>query len=158
MTRKEQNLKNVRQFEAEHNRKPFDLHEVYHWAVSNDLWAPPLDLAERRFIEEVSADLREEYITADNGDRVRYYHAVTRGRQGTLWANLDTGPKDHLFEGFTQRRKQSLGDCRQLRLDIDYCNRKRFVDSPIQMSFNFDADLAEEAAFKQMKAAKRKAA
>lgn len=157
MTRKERNIHNIRQFESEHSRKPFDLHEVYHWAVQKGLWSPPLDLAERRFVEEVSQDLREEYITDETGERVRYYHAVTRGRQGALWANLDTGPKDHLFEGFTQRRKQSLGDCRQLRSDIDYCNRNRFSEAPIQMSFNFDADLAEEAAYKAMKAKKKAA-
>jgi hypothetical protein len=157
MTRKERNIKNVRLFEEEHERKPFDLHEVYTWAVNRGLWSPPLDLAERKFMEEVSDALREEYITDENGDRVRYYHAVTRGRQGALWANLDTGSKDHLYEGFLQRRKGSLGDCRQLKLDIEYCNRHRFGDAPIQMSFNFDADLAEEEAYKALKA-KRKVA
>lgn len=147
----------MKRFEREHERKPFDLHEVYVWAVVNDLWTPPLDLAERRFVEEMSSDLREEYITDENGDHIRYYHAVTRGRQGALWANVFTGTKDHLFEGFVQRRKNSLGDCRQLKLDMDYCNRNRFGDDPIQMSFNFDADLAEEEAYRQMKAKKRAA-
>lgn len=158
MTRKERNIKNIQQFESEHQRKPFDLHEVFTWAVANRLWAPPLDLAERKFMEEVSSDLREEYITDEIGDQVRYYHAVTRGREGSLWGNLDTAPKDHLYEAFMQRRRQSLGDCRQLKTDVDYCNRKRFSDTPMQMSFNFDADLAEEDAVKQMIRAKGKAA
>jgi hypothetical protein len=158
MTRKERNLAIVKQFESEHSRLPFDLHEVYSWASTSGLWYPPLDLAERRFVDEVSSVLREEYITADDGTRVRYYHAVTRGRQGALWANLDTGSKEHLFEGFSQRRTQSLGDCRQLKNDIDYCNRKRFSDAPMQISFNFDADLEEEEAYRLMKRAKRKAA
>lgn len=155
MTRKERNIQNIQRFEKEHQRKPFDLHEVFRWAIENKLWYPPPDLVERKFIEELSGDLREEYITDENGERVRYYHAVTRGRQGALWANLDTAPKDHLYEGFKQRRRQSLGDCRQLKADIDYINRKRFSDSPIQMSFNFDADLAEEEAYKAMKAKKK---
>ncbi len=158
MTRKEKNMKIVKQFEEEHQRKPFDLHEVYFWATDKGLWHPPIDLVERKFIEEVAIALREEYITADDGSRVRYYHAVTRGRQGALWANLHNGSKDHLFEAFTQRRGQSLGDCRQLKSDIDHCNQKRFDDLPIQMSFNFDADLAEEEAYRKMKADKKKAA
>jgi len=158
MTRKERNIGIVRKFEEEHDRKPFDLHEVYAWAISKGLWHPPLDLAERKFVEEVSGDLREEYITDEYGNRVRYYHAVTHGRQGSLWANLDTGTKDHLLSGFLQRRKGSLGDCRQLKMDIDYCNRNRFSTDKIQMSFNFDADLAEEEAYNAMKAAKKKAA
>lgn len=157
MTRKARNIATVRQFEREHERKPFDLLEVYAWAITKNLWTPPLDLAERRFVDEVSSDLREEYITDEFGNRVRYYHAVTRGRQGSLWANLDTGTKDHLVEGFQQRRRDGLGGCRQLKFDIDYCNRNRFADDPIQMSFNFDADLAEEEAYRKMKA-RRKAA
>jgi hypothetical protein len=151
MSRKEHNIKIVKQFEMEHQRKPFDLHEVYQWASAKGLWFPPRDLAERRFIEEVAQTLREEYIAADDGSRVRYYHAVTQGRQGTLWANLDTGTKSHLSEGFKQRRQQSLGDCRQLKSDVDYCNSKRFNDTPIPMSFNFDLDLAEEEAYKNIK-------
>lgn len=158
MTRKERNVLTVKRFEMEHNRKPFDLHEVYFWAIENKLWYPPLDLAEKKFIEEVSGDLRDEFITTDDGTRVRYYYAVTRGRQGALWGNLDTAPKDHLFENFTQRRRGSLADCRQLKNDIDYCNIKRFQDRPIQMSFNFDLDLAEEEAVRKMQADKKKAA
>ena len=157
MTRKERNIATIRQFEREHDRKPFDLHEVYAWAVANDLWTPPLDLAERKFVEEVSGALREEFITDEFGNRVRYYHAVSHGRQGALWANLHSGTKDHLFEGFQQRRRDGLGGCRQLKMDIDYCNRNRFSDDPIQMSFNFDADLAEEEAYKRMKGKKRAA-
>lgn len=158
MTRKERNIKTIQQFEQEHERQPFDLHEVYTWAVGKGLWHPPLDLAERKFVDEVSGALREEYITDEYGNRVRYYHAVTHGRQGSLWANLATGSKGHLVEGFFQRRRGSLGDCRQLKMDIDYCNRNRFSTDPIQMSFNFDADLAEEEAYKAMRASKKKAA
>ena len=158
MTRKERNIKNIQKFELEHQRKPFDLHEVFTWVVENKLWGPPPDLVERKFMEEVSGNLREEYITEENGDLVRYYHAVTRGRQGSLWGNLDTAPKDHLYEAFMQRRRQSLGDCRQLKTDVDYCNRQRFSDTPIQMSFNFDADLAEEAAVKEVRLERMKAA
>jgi hypothetical protein len=156
-SRKEHNVKIVKQFEREHQRKPFDLHEVYSWATAKGLWFPPHDLAERKFVEEVASALREEYITGDDGNRVRYYHAVTQGRQGTLWANVDTGPKDHLLEGYKQRRQQSLGDCRQLKIDVDYANKKRFQDEPILMSFNFDLDLAEEEAYKEMKKKKKSA-
>ena len=158
MTRKERNLSNIRKFELEHQRKPFDLHEVFTWAVENKLWAAPPDLLERKFMEEVSGDLREEYITDENGEQIRLYHAVTRGRQGSLWGNLHTAPKDHLYEAFMQRRRQSLGDCRQLKTDVDYCNRQRFSDTPIQMGFNFDADLAEEAAVKEMRLQRMKKA
>lgn len=160
--RKEHNQKIARQFEQTHQRKPFDLHEVYQWAKNNNLWYPPKDYEEKKFVEEMADSLRDVYITADDGGRVRWYHARTGknkdGRQQTFWANLFDAPLEHLEEAFQQRRRGSLGDCRQLKTDVDYCNKKRFQDNPIQISFNFDLDLAEEEAFKQMRAELKKAA
>lgn len=158
MSRKEQDLKIVRQFEQIHQRKPFDLHEIYYWAKSMGLWFAPKDLEEKKFVEELAQVLREEYITADDGSKVRYYYAVTKGRQGALWGNLDTASRDHIGESLKQKRDQSLADCRQTKNDMDYVNRKRFQGNPIQMSFNFDLDLAEEEAYREMQAKKKKAA
>jgi hypothetical protein len=154
MSRKEQDVNLVRRFEEEHQRKPFDLHEVYHWAKDNKLWFPPKDLEEKKFIEEVAQALREEYFTADDGTSVRAYHAIVKnleGRQQTLWANMFDAPREHIEEAFQQRRRGSLADCRQLKNDIEYVNTSRFQDSPIQMSFNFDEDLAEEEALRGLK-------
>jgi hypothetical protein len=153
MSRKEQNLNLVKQFEKEHQRKPFELHEIYRWAKKKGLWEAPADLAEKKFVEEVARDLREVYIDDGEGGRVRYYHAVIKGNgaQGTLWANVWDSPKPNLEKGFSQRRQQSLGDCRQLKADINFVNKKRFQDAPITMSFNFDEDLAEEEALKRLR-------
>jgi hypothetical protein len=153
MSRKELNLKLVKQFERDHQRQPFDLHEVYRWAKGNKLWDAPKDLAEKMFIKEVAQDLREVYVETDDGSRVREYHAVIKGTgaQRTLWANIFDAPKDHLEKGFAQRRQQSLGEARQLKADMDFVNRKRFQKAPITMSFNFDEDLAEEAALKALR-------
>ena len=155
MSRKDNNRKLIRRFELGHQRKPFDLHEVYHWAKGNNLWYAPSDLEEKKFVDEVSRDLREVFMTTPDGERVRMYHAAIRGdgAQGTLWANIFDAPKEHLERGFANRRQQSLADCRQLKTDLDYCNRTRFQIDPIQMSFNFDEDLAEEDAYKRMKLA-----
>lgn len=153
MSRKEENLKLVKEFERQHQREAFDLHEIYRWARQEGRWEPPADLAERRFVEEIAKDLREVYIDDGEGGRVRYYHAVIkgRGRQMTLWANVFDSSREHLEQGFGQRRQQSLGDCRQLKSDIDFVNKRRFQEAPISMSFNFDEDLAEEEALKEMK-------
>lgn len=158
MTRKERNIRITREFEAEHGRIPFNLHEVYSWAVEKNLWYAPIDLAEKKFVAEMADALRDEYITTDDGEKVRYYYAVTHGSRGTLWGNLDTAPRDHIDTSLKQRRRQSLGDCRQMKRDMDFVNRKRFTTNPIQMSFNFDADLAEEAALKEMRLRRMKQA
>jgi hypothetical protein len=72
MTRKERNIRITREFEAEHDRIPFNLHEVYAWAVAKNLWYAPIDLAEKKFVAEMADALRDEYITTDDGEKVRY--------------------------------------------------------------------------------------
>lgn len=158
MSRKEWNIRITRDFEEEHGRIPFNLHEVYAWAVSKGLWQAPNDLAEKKFITEMADALREEFVTTTDGEKVRYYYAVTHGRQGTLWGNLHTAPRDHIATSLKQRRRQSLGDCRQMKRDMDFVNKERFTSDPIQLSFNFDADLAEEAAVKEMRLLRMKKA
>ena len=44
---------------------------------------------------------------------------------------------------FKQRRRQIVGDCRQLKTDVDSFNQNRDPDDPIQMSFDFTNDLLE---------------
>jgi hypothetical protein len=158
MSRKEQNLKIVRQFEVEHKRKPFELHEVYRWAKKKGLWEAPKDLEEKKFVDEVSKDLREVTIDDGEGGRVRYYHAVIKGNgaQGVLWGNVWDLPREKLEQGLAQRRQGSLADCRKTKADMEFINKNRFPNNPIVMSFNFDEDFAEEEALKQMQKNKKK--
>ena len=44
---------------------------------------------------------------------------------------------------FQQRRQQIVGDCRQLKTDVDSFNDNRSKDKPIPMIFNFTYDLME---------------
>jgi hypothetical protein len=44
---------------------------------------------------------------------------------------------------FQQRRQQIVGDCRQLKSDVDSYNENRNPSSPIQMVFDFTLDLVE---------------
>ena len=44
-------------------------------------------------------------------------------------------------EAFSQRRQQIVGDCFQLKTDVDVCNEKK--GSNIQLSLNFEEDVAE---------------
>jgi hypothetical protein len=45
---------------------------------------------------------------------------------------------------FQQRRNQILGDCRQLKLDVDSYNDNQNSAGPIQVCFDFSEDLAED--------------
>ena len=44
---------------------------------------------------------------------------------------------------FQQRRQQIVGDCRQLKTDVDSYNENGDLSQPIQMIFDFTEDLAE---------------
>ena len=46
-------------------------------------------------------------------------------------------------KAFAQRRKQIVGDCRQLKVDMDYYNDTHPGDDPIQISFDFHEDIEE---------------
>jgi hypothetical protein len=44
---------------------------------------------------------------------------------------------------FQQRRHQIFGDCKQLKTDVDSFNDNRSPETPIQIVFDFRADLEE---------------
>lgn len=44
---------------------------------------------------------------------------------------------------FQQRRQQIVGDCRQLKVDVDSYNDLNLDEEPIQTVFDFTMDLAE---------------
>ena len=52
---------------------------------------------------------------------------------------------------FGQRRKQIVGDCHQLKIDVDHYNGIHPEEMPIQMVFNFTEDLIEIEALEQDK-------
>jgi len=50
---------------------------------------------------------------------------------------------------FQQRRQQIVGDCAQLKRDVDSYNDNRSKTEPIQMVFDFTQDLVEIEALGQ---------
>jgi hypothetical protein len=49
------------------------------------------------------------------------------------------------IDSYRDRRNQILGQCWQLKNDIDSYNDRRCPNEPIQMDFNFNVDLEELA-------------
>ena len=90
--------------------------------------------------------MREEYITHPQGRRVRAKHAA-RFMQGekqiTFWGDIRTASREHMDVAFKQRREQIVGDCRQLKTDVDSYNENENDAGPIQMIFDFTLDLEE---------------
>ena len=129
--------------------RPATTDEIAAWAITNDLWRPHPAAIRRQCAEEIARAMREEYITDSQGRRVRAKHAarIKEGeKQQTFWADIRTATRRHMQIAFQQRRQQIVGDCRQLKWDIESFNQTRSPDRPIQMAWDFTPDLAEEEA------------
>jgi hypothetical protein len=99
--------------------------------------------------------MREDYFTDPQGRLVRAKHAakITKGgRQLTLWGDMRT--EDHRFmaTAFQNRRQQIIGDCRQLKLDVDSYNENRKPEKPYQLILDFTDDVAEAEAVTRLAA------
>lgn len=127
---------------------PVDLAEVYAWARRHRRWEAPPASQLRQFKEEMARAAREEYYTDPQGRRVRKKHAAVvlkeGGKQQWLWADIETAPPGHMRLALEQRRRGVLGGLAQLKADMDSYNENfnPRPDQPIQLSFNFEDDLA----------------
>lgn len=119
---------------------------IAEWAVANGRWQLPPAAITQRCAEDIARAMREEYMTDPQGRRVRLKHPVARtinGEQYVLWDDIRTAPRSHMQMAFQQRRLAIVGDCRQLKTDVDSFNDSRSAEPPIQMIFDFTMDLAE---------------
>ena len=125
-----------------------DAHEVAAWAFKNGLHKPSVRTVIDAIATDISQVFREDYRTDRNGLRYRAMHAV-RSKKGdksmSLWADMDDerAPRSHFVKSFAQRRQQIVGDCYQLKTDVDVYNNKNTSQPPIQMVLNFTLDVEE---------------
>ncbi len=135
-----------RQFQEEVTIDPVDLREVGAWAIAKKLWVPqPIDV-QTRFAADMAEALREEYRIDKAGRRYRSKLAVrttTEGRQGSLWGDIDTSPRSHVEKNVAQRRRQVVGDCYQLRVDVDHYNANHPEEEQLTLILDMTEDVAE---------------
>lgn len=146
-TKNEQLQHAWRQYELAHHHLPTSARQAVEWGVSKGiLTLPELDPYDILAGNMASA-LREEYETDNQGRRYRLNHAVrvTKGGvQYTFWAMLDYAPHSHMEKAFAQRREQIVGDCDQLKTDVDVYNDMNLgKNPPIQIVLDFGDDVIE---------------
>jgi len=125
---------------------PASTHEIAAWEIRTKRWEPPHSSMVGMCADQIARALREEYITDPQGRRMRAKHAARvrrHDRQITLWADIRNADRHHMEIAFQQRRQQIVGDCAQLKRDVDSFNDNRCKVDPIQMVFDFTQDLAE---------------
>ena len=134
-------------FEEKHGHLPMSAREASEWAVSEGLLQPPeidpLDV----LADQMATALRSEYKTDNKGRRYRVNHAVRVTRSGvqyTFWGVLGFADHDHMERSFSQRRDQIIGDCTQLKTDVDVYNEVNRGKRPeVQLVLDFTDDVAE---------------
>jgi len=134
-------------YEKIRKHAPTGTKEACRWAVMEGLLElPDVDRYDILAAQMANA-LREETAVNDQGQRYRVNHAVRimkNGVQQTMWAEMGYAPHAHMERAFTQRREQIIGDCVQLKVDVDTYNRLKPSTHPnIQLVLDFTEDVAE---------------
>jgi hypothetical protein len=117
---------------------PATTHQIAAWAVSQKLWQPQPSTVIDQCANQLSKVMREEHIVDPQGRIVRAKHVAKierNGEQMALWADIRTAGREHMGIAFQQRRQQIVGDCRQLKNDVDSYNENRNPGEPIQLVY-----------------------
>ncbi len=125
-----------------------DPHELAGWAYKNGLHKPSVKTIIDMIAADISKVFREEYRTDRFGRRYRAKHAATTkvgNKTLSLWGDLDdpNAPHEHFLKSFAQRRSQIVGDCCQLKTDVDVYNDSRTPAEPFQFILDFTLDVDE---------------
>lgn len=127
-------------------RWPATKRDIAAWAIKTGKWEMPASTVLDRCASDIGEAMAEMYFTDAKGRRVRQLHPATITRQGVLfteWDDIRTAPREHIQLSAQQKRKSIVGECRQLKVDVDSYNDAHPDQAKIQMSFDFTMDLAE---------------
>jgi hypothetical protein len=120
--------------------------EMAQWAIANGYWEAQPNALVRQCADELSRAMREEYITDPQGRSVRAKHVARKeqaGEQHAFWADMRFASRSHMEMAFQQRRQGIVGDCKQLKTDVDSYNDNFNPSEAIQMIFDFTYDIEE---------------
>jgi hypothetical protein len=142
----------VRKYRESGKPWPATTEQMAAWAMDNRLWAPHRSRLIRLCANQLADAMREEYITDPQGRRVRAKHVARRkvgDKQLYFWDDIRTANHNHMQVATQQRRQQIVGDCVQLKRDVDSYNENRRPPIPIQIELDFTADVAEAEALRE---------
>lgn len=134
-------------YDGDQEHQPTSARQAVEWAVAEGLLELPQIDPYDVLAGDMADALRAEIQTDEKGRRYRVNHAVrvTKGGvQYTFWGALGFAPHSHMERAFAQRREQIVGDCLQLKTDVDvYNDMNRGKQPQIQLVLDFTDDVAE---------------
>jgi hypothetical protein len=130
---------------------PATARQIAVWAINNGHYRAHHSKIVAKAAEEFASAMRVDYYTDPQGRRVRALHVarvVARNADGArsqrmLWDDIRHASRDFMERAFQLRRRQIVGDCKQLKTDVDSFNDNRPDVRPIQLLLDFSDDVAE---------------
>lgn len=142
MTKKEQLLRIRDEFRAEHDNAPATARDMGEWAVATGRYKLPPHATERKCAEELADAMAMDMTTVSGGRRVRTMH-TWRSEQRNLWDHIATISTPDFTLSMAYQRNGALGIVKQMKTDLDYFNELHPDGPAVQVSFNFENDLAD---------------
>lgn len=141
----EQILSIVEDYRAGGNPWPASKTEIGEWAVANDRYQLTRGMAVSQAAERIGRAMGLEHVRDRKGRSVRKYYAARIRENGQLVMKWDDWNAERPFMEVSSanRRNQILGECRQLKDDMDSYSERHCPDEPLQTDFNFNIDLEE---------------
>jgi hypothetical protein len=141
----EQLIKIVEDYRASGGDWPATREQIAEWAVANARYELTRGMAVRQCAERLGRAMGLEHVRDRKGRSVRKYYAAPVRENGQLVMRWDDWNAERPFMEIAaaNRRNQILGQCWQLKSDMDSYSERRCRDEPIQMDFNFNVDLEE---------------
>jgi hypothetical protein len=141
----DQLVKIVEDYRAAGGKWPASREQIAEWAVANDRYELTRGMAVRQCAEKLGRAMGLQHIKDKKGRSVRKYYAAPIRENGQLVMKWDdwNAPRSFMEVTAASRRNQILGQCWQLKNDIDSYNERRCPDEPIQLDFDFNVDLEE---------------
>lgn len=143
----------VRDFLAQReDGKSFTKDDLARWALEHNLVKHDRGYVNRLVEQKVANDfaiaMREAHTTDAKGRSVREMYAARIGGK-MRWNSRSRANRGFAEASFVLRRNGIVQDCHRLKDDADSFSDDRCPDNPIQMTFDFTADLAELEAAKK---------
>jgi hypothetical protein len=148
MSGKDDRLQQIwHRYETDRQHKPTSAREAVEWAVEEGLLELPETDPYDILAGWMAQALRNEYQTDEKGRRYRVNHSVrvTKGGvQYSFWGSMPHSSHDFMEKTFAQRRELIIGECAQLKVDVDVYNEMIDGQKPtIQLVLDFTEDVAE---------------
>jgi hypothetical protein len=148
-TIKDEMLQIVREWRNSGGKWPAPHAELVDFAINSGLYNVRARMR-RQCSRDLSDAMREDHFTSE-GKPVRRLHAIRTSKkddegkkvQQTFWGDIDTMERPFMATAFNQRRRQIVGDCRQLHNDIEYRHRRKPHEEPHRCLWDFRDDVDE---------------